>query len=84
MDRFQQAFSPDGQRHAEGITNAQDFRIGVHFKLKTSYGATKTGWLVSSWDRTDVGRQGRAAADEFFRMEGAALRVYLRWQRRLD
>ena len=84
MDRFQQAFSPDGQRHAEGITNAQDFRIGVHCKLKTSYGATKIGWLAGSWDRTDVDRQGRAAADEFFSTEGATLCIHLRWQCRLD
>lgn len=83
-DRFQQAFSPDGQGHAEGVANAQDFRIGVHFKLKTPYGATKTGWLAGTWDRTDVYGQGRAAADEFFRAEGTTLRIHLRWQSRLD
>jgi hypothetical protein len=54
VDRFQQAFSPDSQGHAEGVANAQDFRIGVHFNLKTPDGATKTGWLPGAWDRTDV------------------------------
>ena len=84
MHRFQQAFSPHGQGHAEGIANAQDFRIGVHFKLKTSYGTTKTGWLAGAWDRADVYSQGRAAADEFFRTQSTALRIHLRWQSRLD
>ena len=83
VHRFQQSFSPDSQGHAEGIANAQDFRIGVHFKLKTSYGATKTGWLTGAWDRTDVYSQGRAAADELFRTEGTAVRIHLRWQSRL-
>src|SRR5438128_6874677 len=84
VDRFQQAFAPDGQSHAEGIANAQDFRIGVHFNLKTPYGATKTGWLAGAWDRTDVYSQGRAAADEFFCMEGTTAPIHLRWQSRLD
>jgi len=79
VDRFQQSFSPDSQGHAEGIANAQDFRIGIHCKLKTPYGATKTGWLAGTWDRTDIYSQGRAAADEFFRTEGTTLRIYLRW-----
>src|SRR5262249_45009223 len=84
VDRLQQAFSPDEQGHAEGIANTQDFRIGVHFKLKTPYGATKTGWLAGAWDRTDVYSQGRAVADEFFRTEGTTMRIHLRWQSRLD
>src|SRR4029450_9401478 len=84
VHRFQQAFAPHGQGHAEGITNAQDFRIGVHFNLKTPYGATKTCWLAGAWDRADIYSQGGAAADEFFRTQGTTLRIHLRWQRRLD
>src|SRR5215510_533473 len=84
VHRFQQAFSPDGQGHAEGIANAQDFRIGVHFNLKTPYGTTKTSRLAGAWDRADIYSQGRAAADEFFRPEGTTLRIHLRWQSRLD
>ena len=52
----------------------------LHLQVKTSYGPTKTGWLAGSWDRTDVDRQGRTAADEFFGTEGTTLGIDLRGQ----